>query len=289
MMLRLTMQHVASLALISATSAAAAEHAAIAPYLADDVSSVVYLDLAKFNLPAIAAEMERLKLIPDNHLESSKKETIVIQGIYDQLPTLGARRAYLLVRASDIFQGGPVLIVEVAEEGQSQAVADWLKSWVAEAQMLGDVAAYLPKECEAHGKVVVGAASLERIKAIVVSRDDSPRPEALAALTAASDADAGWVAFGDADSRRVVREMFPQLPAPFMEIDGKLLADGLKWIGVTCQLPPEPRLSVTFEAAAPETAATLSQAIEKAVELAKAFLMKEMIDGPPAHQARAKT
>jgi prepilin-type processing-associated H-X9-DG protein len=288
MMLRPILHLAALLVLLGSAAANAAEHAAIAPYLTDDVSSVVYLDLAKLNLPAIGAEMERLKLIPDSHLESSKQETVAIQAVLDELPKLGARRAYLLGRASDLFQGGPVLLVEVAEESQAQAVADWLKPWAKKAPALGDAAEYLPREFEAHGRFVIGAASRERIEAIMASRDESPRQEALDALAGAGDADVGWVAFGDVDSRRVFREMFPQLPAPFMEIDGPLLADHLKWIGLTFKLPPDPAVTVSLETTDKETAAIFETSVEKALTLAKGVMMMDLASENAVHRERAK-
>jgi hypothetical protein len=276
-------------AFAGAAASAAADHAAVAPYLADDVSSVVYLDLEKLSLLAIGEELEKLQLIAEPHLKNVKEEAAAIQAKYDQLTKLGARRAYLLVRASDIFQGGPTLIVEVAEEQQAQAVADWLMPLGEKLSSLGDVADYLPKEFAADGAVVIGATSQDRIKKIRAERNDSPRQEAVDALAApGGDGDAGFVAFGDVDSRRVVREMFPQLPAPFMEIDGKLLADGLKWIGVRFTLPPAPTITLSAETTGGDVAATLKQSVEKATVLAKAFLMKEAVSGPPAHQARAK-
>jgi prepilin-type processing-associated H-X9-DG protein len=274
--------------LLGTARATAADHAAIAPYITDDVSSVVYLDLPKFNLPAIAAEFERLKLIPDDQLENAKRDTAAVQANFSALTGLGAQRAYLLGRASDLFQGGPVLLIEVAEESQGQAVADWLKPWAQKAQTLGDVAEYLPKEFRAHGRFVIGAASRERFDAIVASRDESPRQEALDALRATGDADVCWVAFGDADSRRVFREMFPQLPAPFMEIDGKLLADSLKWISLTFTLPPDPTVTVSLETTDKDTAAIFETSVEKGLTLAKGMMMMELASKNEVHRRRAK-
>jgi hypothetical protein len=263
------------------------EHAAVAPYLANDVSSVLYFDLDKLKLPTIAEELEKLNLIPESELPEAKRQTTAIQAKLDEVFKRGARRAYLLVRVSDFFQGGPTLVVEVAEEGQAQAVAEWLTQWAANADALGDAAAYLPKTFVADGSAVVGAGSQQRL-AKVRAKQDSRRPEAIEALAALGGAHIGWVAFGDSDSRRVVREMFPQLPAPFMEIDGKLLADGLKWIGVTFTLPPDPTVTVSINASSEEVAGLLSQAVDKVDVLAKGYLLKEMLDGPPAHKLQAK-
>jgi hypothetical protein len=92
----------------------------------------------------------------------------------------------------------------------------------------------------------------------------------------------------DSESRRVVREMFPQLPTPFQEINGALLADGVRWAGVAVNFPSELKVALNVETTKPEAATTLEQAVGKAMLLAKALLTKESIDGPPVHQARAK-
>jgi hypothetical protein len=288
MMLRRVSQLVALLLALGAAKASAADLTAIAPYITDDVSSVVYLDLPKYNLPTIVAEFERLKLIPADQLENAKRDSAAAHAFYAELLKLGAQRAYLLIRASDFFQGGPMLAVEVADEGQAQAVADWLTKTAEKAAGLGDVAQYLPKEFEVRGKVVLGAASRERIKSLLADRDEQPRQEALDALNAAGDADASWVAFGDVDSRRVVREMFPQLPEPFAEINGGLLADELKWIAVKLQLPPNPEITVAAETNDAETTAILATSVEKALTLAKGMMMMELASKHEVHRQRAK-
>ena len=263
------------------------DHAAIAPYLADDVSSVVYLDLGRLKLPAIVDEMEKLGLIPETEREEVKQQTAAVQAKFDELTKLGARRAYLLVRVSDFFEG-PTLVVQVEEAGQAQAVADWLAALAEKAGVLGDAAAYVPREFVAEGSIVVGAGSSERLKKATAKRAGPPRAGAVEALAVLDGADLGWVAFGDDDSRRVVREMFPQLPAPFMEIDGKLLADGLKWIAVTATLPPDPTVSVALSAADHETARLLENSAGKGLVMAKGLLMAERLSGPPVHKERAE-
>jgi hypothetical protein len=287
-MLVRSLTFVAVLALCSSAAVSRAdEHAAVTPYLANDVSSVVYFDLDKLKLPAIAAELEKLSLIPESELAEAKRQTTAIQAKLDEMIKLGTRRAYLLVRVSDFFEGGPTLVVEVAEEGEAQAVADWLTQWAAKADALGDAAAYLPKAFVADGGVVVGAGSQQRL-AKVRAKQESRRQEAIEALAGLDGVDAGWVAFGDADSRRVVREVFPQLPAPFAEIDGKLLADHLKWLAVTLKLPPDPTVTVAFQASEPEAAAVLENSAAKGLTLAKGMLMAEKLNGPPVHKERAQ-
>lgn len=275
-------------ALLAPTAALAADHAALEPYLTPDVSSVVFLQLSRLKLPALVEELERLGVIPESERDAAKQNAADLQAAYDELPKLGAGRAYLLIRVSDFLEGGPMLVVEVAEASQAQPVADWLQARAALAASAGEVAAYLPKAFEARGKTVVGAASRERINKLLAARGDSPRQDALDALSAAGDADVAWVAFGDADTRRIVREMFPALPAPFSEIDGKLLANEVRTIGVTIKLPPEPTVTVSVFAARQQSATLLQNAATKAQTLATGLLAAELASQNETHRDRAK-
>jgi len=274
--------------LLSGALAPAREHAAVVPYLSDDVSSVAYVDLEKVDIAAALEELIKLKIIPESERAEARQQSAAVQNLYAELTNRGARRIYVLVRMSGVFEGGPTCLIEVADDKQPQAVIGWLKPWLEKAKELGDAAQFAPREMTADGNVILAASSAKRLELLKKSRTDSPRKEAVAALAALGDAAAGFVAFGDADSRRVVREMFPQLPPPFMEIDGKLLADGLKWCGVTIALTPTPTISLKLETFGDEVAATLEQSAVKALELAKALMLKELVDGPPVHQARAK-
>ncbi len=120
--------------------------------------------------------------------------------------------------------------------------------------------------------------------ALAASRTDKPRQEAIEALAGLEGADVGVVLFGDADSRRVEREMLPALPPPFAEIDGRLIADGCAWGAVAVHLPPKPTITMAVATTSPGVAATLEQSAAKGLELLGALCMKEMISGPPAHR-----
>jgi hypothetical protein len=76
--------------------------------------------------------------------------------------------------------------------------------------------------------------------------------------------------------------MFPALPAPFMEIDGRLLADGLRWGAVTAKLPPKPTITLAIEAADGTVRDVVAQAAEKGTALAKAAVMAMAANLPQA-------
>ena len=79
--------------------------------------------------------------------------------------------------------------------------------------------------------------------------------------------------------------MFPALPAPFMEIDGRFLADGLQWGGLLVKLPPTSTATISITAYQAEAASQLEQAAVKGLEIAKALMMAEMLKGSTANQA----
>jgi hypothetical protein len=287
---RLILLLVTFLGLIAALPdlAAADDHAAVAPYLTDDVVGVAYVDLEKIDVTQMIDELARLNIVPQDEVEQARAKAADVQAMYAELPKRGAIRAYVLLRVGDLFTGGPSWIIETKDAASAERVIELLPDWIKQAQGLGDAGDIAPKAVAADGALVLGASSAEKLKSLRESSKLAPRADAVAALADLGDADAGAAIFVDAESRRVIREMFPQLPAPFMEIDGKLLADGVRSAGIAVKLPPEFQLSLIVDGATPEVAATLKNAVDKGIVLAKGLLMKEMVGGPPAHQERAK-
>lgn len=269
---------------------AGAADGSLAAYVAADVVAVGSIDLAKLDFNAALEEAVKLGIPPEAELQGIRAEAAALQQALQQLTKLGATRAYALLRASDLTAGGTSWLIEVDEASHAAAVAELLKAWSAQihgSPQQGDFSQTLPKEFAAAGSMVLGAPSAEALESLKHSATTAPRDDATAALAALAEADAGIVAFGDPDSRRVVREMFPAAPAPFMEIDGRLLADGVAWGGVLLKLPPGPTATVTLEAATPAALATIEGAVGKGLELLKALCVVEAASGPPAHKARA--
>ena len=230
-------------------------------------------------------------MIPGSGAGRAKRDAAAVQAEVSGLRQLAVRRAYVLFRVSDVAEGGMTWIVEIDRGGKAAEAAKFLNerrqafASPAETPAAGLRDFFLPKEFTAINETIVAAGTekqLSRVKKLAAKGASTPREDAMAALAGLGDADIGLAVIGDADSRRVVREMFPQLPAPFMEIDGKLLADGVRWAGAGVRLPPKFQLTITADAATPEIAKTLEQTVGKAMVVAKAVLTKESIDGPPA-------
>ena len=276
------------LSLSTAASSHAADHTAIAPYLTDDVIGIAYVDLEQIDVAQIIDQAARLSLIPEEETEGAKAHAAAMQAAYAELPQRGAKKAYVLLRVKDIFGGGPTWIIETNGTKAADPVMTLLRDWIEKSKSLGDVADILPKTLETEGSLVLGGGSAEGLKELRTNRTKTPRADAVAALAHLENVDAGAVVVLDNESRRVVREMFPQLPAPFQEINGALVADGVRWAGVAVNFPPELKIAVNVETTKPEAAATLEQTIDKAMVIAKAILTEYSTDGPPEHRQRAR-
>jgi hypothetical protein len=261
-------------------AAAAADFTTVAPYIADDVTAVVTVDLSRFSATRVLEQMSRWNMVPDNHLEEATQQAAAYQRWHDELVKRGATRMSALVRTSEVLESGPTWVVETGGPEQAQPVLEWLKRGFGEAQQLGDVAKMFPREFAIDGSLVVGAVSQQRLTELRAARRAEPRADAMAALAAATDAEAAGVVFGDADGRRVVRELFPTMPVPFNEINGRLLADGIKWVGAAVTFAPELRVTFAIEAAGEESAKALSGAADKGLTILKGLALAAAIDPP---------
>lgn len=260
------------LALAAAASRSSAQpHAGVAPFVADDVIAVATLDLQRIDLPAILGELQQKKLLPAELAAGALLPAAAVQTQIASLQQLGAQRAYAIMRFDDALAGGPLWVVETGDAKQAAAVAEWLKLVTERPDMFGDVDDMLPRAVKVQDRFVLGGPSAERIDYLADKVAASPRADAAEALAGVAEADAAVVVFGNADTRRVLREMFPALPAPFADIDGKLVADGVKWIAATVKLPPEIRVGLTVQAADEPAAATLNQAATNGLQMLKAL------------------
>lgn len=288
-----------ALTIVPCASARADEHAAIAPYLTEDVTGVAVIELQRVDIPAFVAEAIQFGVIPESEAANAKQGANAMQGVYGTLERFGARRAYAVLRVSDVAEKGMTWIVEIDRGGNAAEAAKFLNEWRQELAPPGAgspnraVRDFLyPREFAVIDETIVAAGSpkqLERVQELHANAASGSRPDALEALAGLGDADAGLAIVGDADSRRVIRELLPPLPAPFTAINGKLLADDVRWASVAVKFPPKFHWSLVVDAVTPEAAGVLEQAANNGMSLAKGLLLKESISAPPAHQERAKT
>ena len=249
----------------------AADHAvALRDYLADDVAAVAYADLSQVDLQAIVDWCDGFGMIPEDAKNQLQKNLPKVQQKFDLYKQQGITCVYALFRASDLGHEGVTWVVPVAEGGDERAVMGLILSgspnkFHVERDMRPP---FLPDVCEIVDGYVLGARNQQQLEMLKNKRPRNAR-DLSEVWKALGQGHCGLVVFGDSDSRRVVRELFPELPPPFEEIDGPLIADGLQWGGFALKLPPEPELDVLVETSTEEVAQTLDAAIRNLLMLAR--------------------
>lgn len=245
----------------------------LANYLTDDVVAVAYLDLTSIDTMALLEWADELGFGPGaEHRAQANDLMLKIQQQLDRTADLGASSMYVLFRASDLAYQGPTWVVPVAAGKDPKAILGMLLSgrpdkFHVEHELRPPV---FPEHCEVQDGVVIGANSPEQLAMLRTTRPSSAR-DLSAAWEALGQGSAGLIIFGDENSRKVVREMVPRLPAPLQAIDGPLVADRLLWGGVTMKLPPQPDLKLLIETTDSQTALALQDSFRAGLQLVRAL------------------
>ncbi|MEM8944697.1 MAG: DUF1559 domain-containing protein [Planctomycetota bacterium] len=243
----------------------------IQPYITDEVVAVAYLDLSQIDTLGTLEWIDGLGFGPTEGQRKRATDLMLkVQQRFDETWDYGARFVYLLFRASDLQHGGPAWVLPIKEGGDSRGMLGLLLSgrpdrFEIERDMRPP---FFPDYCAVHKSAVVGGYTPEQLKQIKASQPAADR-DLTEAWNALGLADCGLIVFGDEDSRRVVREMFPALPPPFAKISGELIADRLAWGGIAADLPPRTTLNLIVQADEPATAQSLQQIVRDAMELLK--------------------
>ena len=238
-------------------SLAAEHYAAIEKYLTDDVVAVGVVDVSRVDPVAVVEWVHALGLSDAEQQASEISGAKQIGQTVDQFLQAGGKQVYVLIDMAEITGESVGLVIPVAESGDPRAVVKLLKQVF-----------FYASHTQA-GKHVVLAASneghLQKLRdAHSVSHDGLK-----AALESLENTAIGLAISAGPDQRRVLREMFPQLPPPFDGIDGKLLADGVRWASVQLDLPPKPNLRITVQTSNPESASVLQHAANTALTVIK--------------------
>ncbi len=236
-------------------------------YLTDDVVAVAYLDLSQIDTLGALEWIEKVDFGPLAAERGEKvKRLLALQGQLDELADFGVGYVYALFRVSDVTFGGPTWIVPAGNGIAALTALERMEI------------PFLPKHLEAFEGAVLGANSAEQLKQLKENRSTVQR-DLSAAWKSLGDGHCGLLVFGDKDSRRVVREMFPKLPEPFQAIDGPLIADRLLWGGMVVNLPPEPSLQIIVQADENSTAKVVQKSIASGFALLQQLpLAQKLLD-----------
>lgn len=273
------------LILFSLSTAQAAEphdsHADIHPYLTDDVVAVAYVDLRAVDLEAMLELAEKSGWLYPEDMQNLQEQARQIQSTLDDLAGLGLERIYATFRMSDVQYTAPVFVLPVANGGDPEKLQNALRdlpgmpfAWERterESILLGALSEY----------TMQGANSDKQIGQVALAaRNTQPKQELLDALDTLGNGDAGLAIVGDSDSRRVIREMMPALPAPFQAIDGKFVADELAWGGISAKLPPSLHAALEIQAYSKQSAELVQDNLTKAIGMGQMLIAQGAKDNP---------
>lgn len=264
------------LILFSLTPAQAAEpgdsHAAIHPYLTDDVVAVAYVDVHAIDLPAMLDLGEKSGWVYPEDVEKLRGQATQVQGLLDQLTGLGLERIYATFRMSDVQYTAPVFVIPVVKEADPEKLRKALRD------LPGMPFQWTRTK---HEFVLLGGLDEKQVAQVqLAAQRTGPRQQVLQAIDNLGNGDAGLAIVGDTDSRRVVREMMPALPAPFQAIDGRFVADELAWGGISAKLPPSLHAALEIQADSKQSAELVQDHLTKAIGMGQMLIAQGAKDNP---------
>jgi len=180
----------------------------------------------------------------------------VARGFVESFRAAGAREWVVLVGLNDISPAtGPVLVMTVEEPAQADALASMVQSLL---RMSRDFDHLQVASHEGH---VLLAQEVTLARYQQQQSGDTSRLARAAKLFDQPEANdppvaAALVAPGET-YRRVVRALWPDLPAPFTELTGKLIADDIEQVVVTFRCPPEWKVNLAIDTSSDRAATTL--------------------------------
>ncbi|HVC94407.1 MAG TPA: DUF1559 domain-containing protein [Pirellulales bacterium] len=183
----------------------------IAPFVDERTVAVAHVDVSRFDLGPTFDYMG--KVAPDMKEELSKAQASA-QSVLDQFRKAGGREMFVVVSLADVPESSPFVVVPLADGAVESALAN-----------------ILPLEAHRmlHGALVLAArATLDRL----ASQRPTPRPDVARAFEAAGDTAAQVLIVPTADSRRVIEELSPTLPAEVGGGPAKTLTRGALWVAM---------------------------------------------------------
>ncbi|MEO6810283.1 MAG: DUF1559 domain-containing protein, partial [Isosphaeraceae bacterium] len=244
-----------------------AKPSAVAPFLSEEASVVVHLNLKTLDARAFVSKVVG-KLADE---EMVNRTTKAVDDWAGALKAAGASDLFLLFDMADM-PGMPVAVTPLTAESDGKAITDLLKGKGPNAAPPNIVPRW--PACETfRGAVVAGSSA-----ALARMRDKPPvaRPELAAALNAGRDASV-QIAINPSDvQRRAVEEAMPALPT---ELGGGPIATvtrGLRWASLTVDLAPKPLLRIVIQAQDADAATAIQKVVRGGLDL----LAKQGRDDP---------
>jgi hypothetical protein len=217
---------------------------ALEPFVHDDTFAAAFFNFS--SLPTDKGQLgEMLKALPLSSEETHvlAAATKALEPLFGSLRQAGVDCIYLVAGLADLHEhGGPLVVIQLKPQGQPHKVAEMLREMGSKGPWASDF------DTQAHASSIVLAgskATLARYASLASSeRADLVKPlEKLANERAVVAA----VICPGPDFRRVVRELWPELPGPLAPLRGELI-DRWQHVELAANLPPEIKPRVVLQA-----------------------------------------
>lgn len=221
-----------------------------------DLLAVAYLDLNSIEAESCLAFAVEQKLVSADDATQAKQMTGMAQEFLRQATKAGAEQILVLLQQEDLkWNGKPPLIAISVAAGQ-----DPEKTYRSLRRIVGLL--QIPDfEMEVWNNTIL-AGTAKKI-AIAKAATVVERPDFVKAWQTFGGRDAGVMIFASPDTRRVIRELYPNPIAPYENVSGELIADHCDSVGISIDLPEKIAGMIKVQTSDRDSAETLKGAIEQ--------------------------
>ena len=193
----------------------------------EDVLAVGYVDLNSIDITACVKWAEKQNILTPEFLPNAQPDLNMLQGFLSQVTEAGADHVIAFVQQQDL-ERPPLIAISVAEGKDARQTLANLQAILALLR-IEDV------ELAVWNGIILGGTAEQIGRAKTTPAVE--RPNLIKAWDSFAGHDAAVVVVGNRDVRRVTRELFPILGAPFENVTGPLIADKMIGVGVSIDLP----------------------------------------------------
>ena len=199
---------------------------------ASDVEAIAVFNLEKMKANEIVEPLSQLGFLEESNKQMLTGATTQLQADINQLKSAGVQRVFVILRMSDLVSQGTTLVAQVKPGVDSAKAFEAMRDSGSRMSVLR-FDRLLFKHFAQSGQFVIAAASKEQLDNTRKMKGTGALPFEPKLLFSES---IGFAMFGNADSRKVIRELMPELPTPLTELTGSMVADEIEWLGLTVNL-----------------------------------------------------
>ena len=251
---------IVSLSLLSVAGSAVAQQGSTAfeKAISKDIVAVASVNLTQVDLMKLNDWVLELGLPSEEEAGILKLQARLAQSAVERLSDSGVKRISVLFRLSDFGAYSPLWVATVKKGGDVAEATEALKAALDSFQLD-------KRALKVRDGLIFGGPSETEIDSLFTENAAAKR-DLSAAIKLLNQHTAGVFVFGNQETRRVVREMLPDLPKPFNEATRELIADHTDWGGLFLDLPPAADLKLIIQASDKESAQTIGRLSTTTVE-----------------------